>query len=135
MIKKILVWLSLLILWFLHYSSEIHAAPWDENDLTSPNFEINTKILVENDNITVDWDSAVDNANFALGVIIQRLMLFIGWFALLVMTIGAWFMIIHRGDDATLSKWKEIFAAGIIGLAIALLSYYMVSVLRFIIYS
>lgn len=135
MIKKILLWLSLLLFSFFSYTWEIHAAPWDENDLTSTNFEINTKILVEWDNITNEWDSAVDNVNFALGIIIQRLMLFIWGFALLVMTIGAWFMIIHRGDDATLSKWKEIFTAGILWLTVALLSYYMVSILRFIIYN
>ena len=133
--KKIFIYIVTSLSVFFSLVSIAWGFPWDKNDLTSPNFEIDTKIVVEEDNITIDWNSAVDNANFALGIIIQRLMLFIWGFALLVMTIWAWFMIIHRGDDATLSKWKEIFTAGIIGLTIALLSYYMVSILRFIIYS
>jgi hypothetical protein len=62
------------------------------------------------------------------------MMLFIWGFALFVMTVWAWYIILHRGDDAALSKGKEIFLAGLLGLVVALLSYLMVYLLRSLIY-
>ena len=108
------------------------------NDITKSDFIIdvwqitpgNAKIIES----TEWWDGAVDRTNFALGYIIQRLMLLIGWVALFIMTIWSWFMILHRWDDGMLSKWKDIFWAGIIGLIIALCSYYIVALARFLIY-
>ncbi len=107
-----------------------------ETDLRSDEFILDvSKITPWNSDLLWGEGTAVDGANNALTVIIQKLMVFIWWVALLVMSIGAWFMIMHRWDDASLSKWKEIFMAWIIGLSVALFSYLMVSTLRYLIYS
>jgi len=130
--KKLLKTL-LIILMFLSF---IWFAKATETDLTSPDFELKVG------KITPGWGSilwgdwtAVDGANYALTFIIQRLMMFIWGLALLVMSIGAWFMILHRWDDSSLSKGKDIFMAWIIWLVVSLLSYLMVSTLRYLIYS
>jgi len=107
-----------------------------ENDLTSKDFELHVGKITPWAGwiLWAEW-TAVDGANNALTIIIQQLMTFIWGLSLLVMSIGAWFMILHRWDDSSLSKWKDIFMAWVIGLTVALLSYLMVSTLRFLIYS
>lgn len=132
--KKILSKISLLFLVLWINLSFLHA---DSTDIWSIEFELNVDDFTPWSNkILGDSNpNAVDGVNFALGYIIQSLMVFIGWLALFVMTIWAWYMILHRGDDSSLSKWKEIFNAGILGLVVALFSYYMVSLLRYLIYS
>ena len=107
-----------------------------ETDLRSRDFILDVwKITPWNSTILWEGETAVDGANNALTVIIQKLMVFIWGVALLVMSIGAWFMILHKWDDASLSKWKEIFIAWIIWLSVALFSYLIVSTLRYLIYS
>ena len=55
--------------------------------------------------------------------------------SLLVMTIWAWYMIFYHWQDELLSKGKSIFNAWIIALIVALSSYYIVSLVRLILYS
>jgi hypothetical protein len=55
--------------------------------------------------------------------------------ALFIMTLGAGYMIFAHGEDEFLSKWKAVFVSGITALVIALSSYYLVSFVRFILYS
>lgn len=107
-----------------------------DTNIWSPEFEIQVSDFTPGtERITWWWSAgAVEDANFALWFIIQQMMLFIWGFALFVMTVWAWYIILHRGDDAALSKWKEIFLAGLLGLAVALLSYLMVYLLRSLIY-
>jgi hypothetical protein len=63
------------------------------------------------------------------------LMIGLGSVSLLIMTIWAWYMIIFHGQDELLSKWKYIFMSWIIALVVALSSYYIVSLLRYLLYS
>jgi hypothetical protein len=44
-------------------------------------------------------------------------------------------MIFYHGQDELLSKGKSIFMSGLIALIVALASYYIVSLVRFILYS
>lgn len=55
--------------------------------------------------------------------------------SLLVMTIWAWYMIFYHWQDELLSKGKSIFNSWIIALIVALSSYYIVSLVRLILYS
>ncbi len=72
-------------------------------------------------------------ANAFFADIIQKLMIWLGSVALLLMTIWAWFMILYHWEDSMLTKWKSIFSAGIISLVIALLSFYMVELVKYLI--
>lgn len=136
-IYKIFLRAFLVCFSFLIFVPSLYALNPNE-DLWKAEFEVDVDIFTPGwKKITGGGNSgnAIEDANFALGYIIEQLMLFIGWFSLLVMTIWAGYIIIHRGDDSSLSKWKEIFIAGALGLTVALLSYYMVSIVRYLIYS
>jgi hypothetical protein len=54
---------------------------------------------------------------------------------LIIMVVWAGFMITAMWKDDSLNKWKTIFKAWIIALAIAMSSYFMVSFLSYILYS
>lgn len=73
--------------------------------------------------------------NTVLGNIIQKLMIALGSFALIIMTVWGGYMILAHGQDELLSKWKSIFLSGIIALVVALSSYYLVSFIQFILYA
>jgi hypothetical protein len=72
--------------------------------------------------------------NFALGTIIQKLMIGLGSLSVLIMTIWAWYIVLHNGQDELLNKWKSIFMSGIYAMAIALSSYYLITIVRYILY-
>lgn len=102
--------------------------------INSKNFEISVW------NITPGWNSLIQNSteetvNYTLSTIIEKLMIGLGSLSLLIMTIWAWYMIIYHGQDELLSKWKYIFMSWVIALVVALSSYYMVSLLRYLLYS
>lgn len=108
------------------------------NDMSQPDFMIETWDITPGTSQIIEgtWnDSAVSRTWFALAFIIQRLLVVIWWVTLVVMSIGAWFMILHKWDDSMLSKGKDIFFSGALGLVIALSSYYIVSLVRFLIYN
>lgn len=74
------------------------------------------------------------NVDNALLKIIQTLMVGLWSVALLIMTIGAGYMIFYHGQDDLLSKGKSIFTSGILALVIALSSYFMVDILSGILF-
>ncbi len=84
-------------------------------------------------NLKVEWDSKA-TINTVLGTLIQKLMIALWIVSLLIMTIGAGYMILYHGEDEYLSKWKSIFTAGIISLLVALSSYYIVNLVVYILY-
>lgn len=67
--------------------------------------------------------------------VINDLMVGLWVIALLIMSVWAGYMIFYHGQDEYLSKGKSIFMAGIIALVVALSSYFLVNLLRFILYS
>lgn len=83
--------------------------------------------------LKVDWDSKA-TINTVLWTLIQKLMIALWIISLLIMTIGAGYMILYHGEDEYLSKWKSIFIAGIISLIVALSSYYIVNLVAYILY-
>lgn len=68
-------------------------------------------------------------------VLIKKLMVALWSLALIIMVVWAGFMITAMWKDDSLNKWKTIFKAWIIALAIAMSSYFMVSFLSYILYS
>ena len=106
-------------------------ASWD--CIEKPSMMIDTSLF------SVWWNglkqgNAKDTINFVLGSVIQKLMIALWVLALLIMTYGAWLIIIHHGEDEYLSKGKNIFIAGITSLVIALSSYYLVNMIAYILY-
>ncbi len=132
MIKKVVLTLYIFLMsfWLIYANSEITQS----KKITNSDFTIDTNKLF--------WDSKIDDwttttkelANKTLWTIIQNLMIAMWTISLLIMTIWAWFMIFYNWIDTTLSKWKSLFTWWIIGLLVALTSYYMVAILRFVLY-
>lgn len=159
MIKKVILILSLIVLnlgivWAEQYCPEdwwacYEVTPLEDiwtvernaqcdtnwNCLDKTSFMIDTKdISPWTKNYNETWDIK-DTANNILSTIIQNLMVAIWVIALLVMSIWAWYMIFYHGQDEMLSKGKTMFTTWITALIIALISYYLVSLLRYILYT
>jgi len=81
------------------------------------------------------WSNTSEWANVLLGTIIQKLMVALGVLSVLIMTVGWGYIILYHGQDELLSKGKSIFMSWIIALVIALSSYMIVGLLRFILYN
>lgn len=82
-----------------------------------------------------EWTStSKELINKWLGTIIQKLMIALWVISLLIMTIWAGYIILYHWEDEYLTKWKWIFTAGIVSLAIALSSYYIVNIVAYILY-
>ena len=105
------------------------AAKWD---ITSIGYEI--KVDSFSPGMKVNWKTTKENVNFALATIIQNMMIALWSLALLIMTAWAWYIILHNGQDELLSKWKSIFMSGVYALVVALSSYYLINIIRFILY-
>ena len=86
-------------------------------------------------NLELKWNTTEERVNFLLWTIIQKLMIALGTLSLFVMTIWAGYMIFYHWQDELLSKWKSIFISWLIALSVALSSYYIVSLVRYILYS
>ena len=115
-----------------HVDTSIAAWWWD--DLTSDSFFINVWDFTPGDNSLVQG-TAEETIDATLGTVIKSLMIVFWSIALLIMTIGAWYMILYHGNDELLSRWKTIFKAWILGLILALSSYYIVDFVRYILYT
>jgi hypothetical protein len=136
MLKKYLKIFILMLSTLLLSFSVIYAVEWDKkadkNDLTDKSFEINVWELTPW--LNPSQDTTEKNVNFLLGTIIQKLMIVISSLSVLTMVIWWWFLVLHNWKDDILSKWKTIFTAGIIALVVSLSSYFLIVIIRSIIY-
>jgi hypothetical protein len=141
MLKKIVIFLSVFIIsfWLIIVNKELNinfiCNTFASSDFTSPWFTIDVNTITPWKNDLIVWWSVEKTVNNILWTTIQALMIPLWAIALLVMTIWAGYMIFYHWQDELLSKWKSIFNAWLIGLVIALSSYYIVSLVRFILYS
>lgn len=81
------------------------------------------------------WTTFVERINWFLGNIIQKLILAIWVIAVFIMTIWGGYMILNSGQDELVNKGKNMFITGIYAVVIALGSYILISLVRFLIYS
>lgn len=151
MIKKVILIFSLIVLnfsvvWAEQYCPEdwwacyeVSSRDFDcwanQNCLDKTSFMIDTKAISPWADKYKSTTDIKDTANNILSTIIQNLMVAIWVIALLVMSIWAWYMIFYHGQDEMLSKGKTMFTTWITALVIALTSYYLVSLLRYILYT
>ena len=105
----------------------------DEWDLTSKTFMINVDSI--SPWINSQWTDTTQRVNWLLGTIIQKMMIALWSLSIFIMTIWAGYMVLHNWQDELLSKWKSIFMAWIYSVLIALSSYYLISIIRFMLYS
>lgn len=108
------------------------ARSWDCID--QPTFMIDTSIF------SPWWGdlkqgNSQDTINNVFLVVIQKLMIGIGLVSFLVIAIWAGYMLIYHGEDEYLSKWKSIVIGGIVALIVALVSYYLVDLLGYVLYT
>lgn len=103
-----------------------------EWDIKSTGFKINVDSI--SPWMDVQGGTAKENVNYALSTIIQTMMVLLWSAALLVMTIGAGYIVLHHGQDELLSKWKSIFMSWVYALIVALSSYYLIAIFRYILF-
>lgn len=103
-----------------------------EWDITSRWYQINVNDI--SPGMEISGKTTQENVNIALATIIQNLMVALWSLALLIMTIWAWYIVLHHGQDELLSKWKSIFMSWVIALVVALSSYYLINIIRFILF-
>jgi hypothetical protein len=106
-----------------------------DSNFTSSDFTIDVWDITPWSNKLIIKSDVKKTVNKVLWTTIQSLMIPLWAIALLIMTIWAWYMIFYHWQDELLSKWKSIFNSWLIALIIALSSYYIVSLVRFILYS
>jgi len=105
--------------------------------INSDKFEIKVSDFVPGGKFIKDKKdkTSKETVDYILWFFIQKLMITLGSIALVIMTVWAGHMIIFYWQDELLSKWKSIFIAGITSLVVALSSYYLISLIRYILYS
>ncbi|MDD3302801.1 MAG: hypothetical protein PHN31_04530 [Candidatus Gracilibacteria bacterium] len=105
-------------------------------DFSSTDFTINTNDVIGGMGVDPDPSSTLQGKfDGLLGKIINTLMISIGAVAMVVMSIGAGYMIIYNGQEELLTKGRKMFFSGILALVIALSSYYIVNLVRYILYN
>jgi len=104
------------------------------NNISSSDFEINVSTLSP-------WSTALGSswgskkvAEGILGKLIEKLIIAFWVIALLIMTIGAGYMIIYSWQDEFLSRWKYIFTSWLVSLAVALSAGMIVKLMAYILY-
>lgn len=105
-----------------------------ENCLNSPNYMFPTSEFVPGGTFKW-WKDTQEKVENWLVKIIQNLMIPFWVLATIIMTIWAWYMVLHNWDDEMLNKWKKIFKMWIISIVIALSSYLLVELLKNLLYA
>ncbi len=113
-------------------SSSSSSSSWWPGDLTSADFIINVSDI--SPWIKWQWETTEQRVNWLLWTFIQTMMIALWVLSVLIMTIWTWYMILHNWQDELLSKWKSIFMSWVYAMIIALTSYYLVAMVRFLLY-
>lgn len=136
--KKILTTI-LLSLSFLMVNAEESTDNEKTKDFSSSWFMINVSWenwLLPNTNVNF-WNAETTDqrVNWLLWTIIQKLMVALWVLSVLIMTIWAWYMILNFWQDSFIDKWKKIFLSWVTAMVVSLSSYYIVSLVRFLLYN
>ena len=127
MLKKILfIFISGFI---LLYFWNVFAA----GSLLSPWFNVNVGWIFPSWTAILAW-SWEETAKNLVETIAVKLLMWIWFFALLIMIIWGGFMVVANWKDELLTKWKWIFMAWLIWLIIALSASWIMKLVIYIIY-
>ena len=130
MFKKIALFFAMFV--FFGFSN-VYTSLEPAKDVTSVWFTINVNDI--SPGMWTVWATTKENVNYLLSTIIQNMMIALWSLALLIMTVWAWYILLHHGESELLTKWKWIFMAWVYALIISLSSYYLVSIVRYLLYS
>ena len=131
MLQKIIIWFISISL-FASSAFLVFAEGNSGTGINTPDFIIDVSTLTPG--LSASDSNTTENANTLLGVVIQTLLWALTSISVLIMVVWAGYMILYNGQDELLSKWKSIFISGVIATAIALTSYYLVDLLRNILF-
>ncbi len=136
--KKILTTI-LLSLSFFMVNAEESAGTDKTKDFNSSWFMIDVSWenwLLPNTNVNF-WNAETTDqrVNWLLWTIIQKLMVALWVLSVLIMTVWAWYMILNFWQDSFIDKWKKIFLSWVTAMVVSLSSYYIVSLVRFLLYN
>lgn len=134
MINKIIKKLFLVILIFMNIFFVVKVN-WSD-DFAKDTFTVKVWDIIWNiwpQNI--DWSTLEDKTNNLLIQVIEILMVAIWVIALFVVSVWAWYMIIYNWNEEFLKKWRNMIYTGFLALFIALSSYYLMNLVRYILYS
>ncbi len=134
--KKILVLIITIFsfVWILSNTTYWEKCEWT-GCLNSAEFEINVNDISPWINISSEATTSAEKVNFLLWTLIQKMMIALWSLSILIMTVWGWYMILHNWQDELLSKWKSIFMSWIYAMIVALSSYYLIAIVRFLLYS
>lgn len=134
MIKKILVYILLTIpLFFGTVFAEGEWDSWDENDISSSSFMLDVSKLSPSDTKYNMW--AEDNIKELSWKIVRIALVMLPTLSLLFMVMGAIMMITSGGSSEKITKWKNIIIYNIVAIVVALLSYSIVKLIIWILWS
>lgn len=103
-------------------------------DITDTSFEINVGDFTPGWASFI-WNNTEETVDNVLITILEKLLIVFWAFAVLIMTIGAGYMIIYHWQDEFLSKWKSIFMSWVIALVVALSAGLLVQLFAYLLYS
>lgn len=133
MLKNILFSISSIFLIFSFFYSPVFSNEANE-DISKSDFTINVWDITPTWTDTLSWKTSAEAIDFTLETIITKLITAFWVLSLLVMTVGAWFMIIYHGQDELLTRWKSIFSYGLISLVVALSAWFLVKLVSYLLY-
>lgn len=129
MLKKIFFFVLCLVWIFM--VSDVWATGF-----TTDKFMINTSdFTISGEASDLKWGTAQETIQKTLGTIIQKMMIGIWIVSFVILVVWAAFMIFAAWEDEYVNRWKSIFTAGMIALIVSLLSYYMVALVRFLVFT
>lgn len=129
-IKITLLFFISILFWFFQIT------PVDcSSDFSSKDFTITTSDITPIWADKVPWGTLKTKADNFLVDVIWILMVAIWVIALLVVTIWAGYMIFYNWKEEFLTKWRNMIYTGFLALFIALSSYYLMNLVRYILYS
>ena len=127
--KFFIIFLVLVSFLFIDFNFINNSFAWVEDK----SYMIDTDSLFWQNSSIKTW-TAKDTVENTLTTIVQKLMIAFWVLSLFIMTIGWGYMIFAAWKDEMLSKWKSIFSAWLIALAIALISSIIIKLVIYLLY-
>lgn len=134
MIKKILIYILLVLPLFFGTSfAEWELDSWNPDDISSSAFMLDVSKLSPSTTTYNMW--AEDNIKELSNRIVTIALVMLPTLSLLFMVIGAIMMITSGGSSEKITKWKNIVIYNIVAIVVALLSYSIIKLIIWILWS
>ena len=115
-------------------SEETDSCTWNGDCLASPKYHFSTSKFVPGWTFKW-WGTTKKRVENGLLTIIQRIMIPFWVISVIILTIWAGFMILSGWLDENITRWKKILKMWIVSISIALSSYLLVELLKYLLYT